>query len=287
MSMSEADISINTNTSPHYVDWGAIIAGSLVAVAVSSMFIAFGSAIGLSLTSFQSGSSASGTGVVIAAALWFLWVEVSSFMVGGYLAGRLRRRIGDSSQHESEVRDGSHGLVVWALGVVAGLILASLLALHGTTLALTSANSGTSTSATDYYVDRLLRSDTATPDAGAAVPAPGSTTLPTVNGDNSAVSRNLARSVTSSSVEDGDRSFLVNEISRRTGLSQADAQARLDQTIAQMKAQADRARRYGVLFAFLTAASLLVGAVAAWWAATMGGKHRNEGTDFSHLTRWR
>ena len=53
------------------------------------------------------------------------------------------------------------------------------------------------------------------------------------------------------------------------------------------KAAADKVRRATVLVAFVTAASLVVSAAAAWWAAGMGGRHRDEGTDFSHLVRWR
>ena len=58
-------------------------------------------------------------------------------------------------------------------------------------------------------------------------------------------------------------------------------------TIYQAKAAANKVRRAAVLVAFVTAASLVVSAAAAWWAAGMGGRHRDEGTDFGHLVRWR
>ena len=88
-------------------------------------------------------------------------------------------------------------------------------------------------------------------------------------------------------LDESDRSFLAREVTARTGLSQAEAEKRVDETVATLKAQADKARRYGILFAFLTAASLLISATAAWWAAYAGGRHRDEGVDHSHLTRWR
>jgi hypothetical protein len=44
-------------------------------------------------------------------------------------------------------------------------------------------------------------------------------------------------------------------------------------------------RRTGVLAAFLTAASLLVSAAAAFWAAQMGGNHRDKGTEFPDVFR--
>ncbi len=114
-SAADVDVSIAAGDPGHYVDWGAIIAGAFVAAAISLVFLAFGSAVGLSLTSLQASASVSAAGIVIAAALWLLWVQVSSFIGGHYIAGRLRRRIGDALPHEVEVRDGSHGLIVWEL----------------------------------------------------------------------------------------------------------------------------------------------------------------------------
>ncbi len=264
--MNDVDVSIDATNSAHYVDWGAIIAGGFITVAISSVFLAFGSAIGLSVTSFQSGNSASTIGLLIAAALWLLWVQVSSFVGGGYVAGRLRRRIGDATPHEAEMRDGSHGLVVWAVGVVLGTVLASWLAVSGL-------NSSASNGATDYYIDKLVRSDTATPVVSSL--------------DTTQISRVLAKNLGSTVMDDVDKSYLVREVTTRSGLPEADAQKRIEQTITTLKAQADTTRRYGILIAFLTAASLLVSAVAAWWAATTGGKHRNEGVDHTHFTRWR
>jgi hypothetical protein len=270
---NKTDVSIDASNPAHYVDWSAIAAGAFIAVAISSVFLAFGSAIGLSLTSFKAVNSLSVTGLVIAASLWLLWVQVSSFIGGGYVAGRLRRRIGDATPHEVEMRDGSHGLIVWAVGVVLGTVLTSWLAISGVTGA---ANVG----AMDYYAEKLLRSETIAPSTGSA-PV-------TANNDElRQVGQVLAQSVGASVMDDADKSYLVRTISARTGLPEAGAQDRLDQTVTLLKTQADTARRYGILIAFLTAASLLVSAVAAWWAACSGGRHRDEGVDHSHLTRWR
>lgn len=279
-----ADVTFDASASSHYVDWGAIAAGAFVAAAISSVFFAFGSAIGLSLTSFQSGSSASAAGLLIAAALWLLWVQVSSFIGGGYIAGRMRRRIGDGTAHEAEMRDGAHGLLVWAVGVVAGAVIAAWLAMAGIAGVANVASQATANSgAVDYYVDRLLRADTqaTTPDAVSTG----------VNGQfppqSQQMARVLAKSLVGMGIDDSDKSYLAREVSTRTGLPQADAEKRVDETVTALKAQADTARRYGILFAFLAAASLLISAVGAWWAACAGGRHRNEGVDHGHLTRWR
>jgi hypothetical protein len=249
----------------HYVDWGAIFAGGAVAFAISSLFFAFGSAIGLSLTSFQNGKSASITASVVAATLWFLWIQVSSFIAGGYIAGRMRRRIGDATVHEVEMRDGIHGLIVWALAVVSATIVASM-------LALSSMGSSGGGSLMQFNIDRMLRSS--------------AFTTAQSSGDSSQIGRVITKNLGSAAMDDADKTYLINEIVVRSGATPVDAQARLDQTIATLNTQADIARRFGVLAAFLAAASLLVGAIAAWWAATTGGKHRNENIDHSKLTRW-
>ena len=266
-------ISVETGNPTHYVDWGAIFAGVFIAVAVSSVFLAFGSAIGFSATSFRAGESASVSGLVIAAGLWLLWVQISSFIGGAYVTGRLRRRIGDAKAHEVEMRDGAHGLIVWAVSIVIGAALASAIAIAGIGGAISTASSS---GAMDYYVDRLVRND--------ALPVTADVSANT--NANAQIGRVLAKNVIARTIDDTDKSYLIREISSRSGLAEADAQKRLDETLATLKAQAETTRRYGVLAAFLTATSLLIGAVAAWWAASAGGKHRDEAIDHSRFSRW-
>ncbi|MDP9138585.1 MAG: hypothetical protein M3N38_10490, partial [Pseudomonadota bacterium] len=125
MPAARANVAAIAVDEPHSsVDWGAIIAGSVLAAAVATLLIVFGSALGLSLTSAYPGRGLPATGIVIAGALWVLWVEISCFLAGGYLAGRLRRRASPSATaHEVEVRDGSHGLLVWAFCLVVGALI--------------------------------------------------------------------------------------------------------------------------------------------------------------------
>jgi hypothetical protein len=60
----------------------------------------------------------------IAAGLYLLWVQVMCFYMGGYVTGRLRAREPGASEHEVDVRDGLHGLVCWAIGVMAAAFIA-------------------------------------------------------------------------------------------------------------------------------------------------------------------
>jgi hypothetical protein len=75
-------------------------------------------------------------------------------------------------------------------------------------------------------------------------------------------------------------------------MSTEEANARVDNVLASVegaKAEAadaaDAARRTGVLGAFLVAASFLVSAVGAYWAAQVGGRHRDKGTAFPTVFR--
>jgi hypothetical protein len=105
-----------------------------------------------------------------------------------------------------------------------------------------------------------------------------------------AANRILASRVVDSKLSEDDRAYLARLVSDETGLSEADAAARVDAAVtglSQARAEAarlaERARKFGVLITFLTAASLAVGAAACWWAATIGGRHRDQATDFSHV----
>ena len=115
-----APVAASNNSEHSYVDWPAIFAGTVLASAISFVLLTFGSAIGLSMTSAYEGRGMTLFWFAIAAALWVLWVQISSFMAGGYLTGRMRRRHHDATEHESDIRDGSHGLVMWAVGVLLG-----------------------------------------------------------------------------------------------------------------------------------------------------------------------
>jgi hypothetical protein len=107
------------------------------------------------------------------------------------------------------------------------------------------------------------------------------------------ISRLLSAAAAKDSLSVDDRAYLVHVVAARTGLAQADAETRVDALSEQMKSSAakvrattEAARKGGVLLAFLTAATMVLGAAAAWWGAGVGGRHRDENFDASHLTRW-
>lgn len=280
-----------------YVEWPAVIAGAILASAISFTLFTFGAALGLSMTSPYPGESVSIGGFAAALALWVLWVSTSSFVAGGYLAGRMRARIGDATAHEVEVRDAIHGLLVWALSVLVGAFLAYMtaagvaskttdVAVTGAATAATAASQASPGSPIQYWADVLMRSGSAAP-AGTAAPA-----APMAGGIGSSeeVSRIFATADAEGKISPDDRTYLSQLVQRNTGLSEADATARVDSALTSVKTATDEARRvaekarkYTLLMAFLTAATLAVGAAASWWAAGLGGKHRDEGTDLGRF----
>ena len=124
---NEAGTRAPAYTSSHldsaYVDWASIIGGALVAVAIFTTLMVFGSAIGLSLTSADPTQGLSAKVAAVAVGLWAAWVAASSFAAGGFIAGRLRHRIADATVPEVEMRDGLHGLIAWALAAMLSAIL--------------------------------------------------------------------------------------------------------------------------------------------------------------------
>jgi hypothetical protein len=73
-----------------------------------------------------------------------------------------------------------------------------------------------------------------------------------------------------------DRTYLAQLVTQRTGLPQAEAEKRVNDTITQAKQAADAARKAAAKAAMWLAASLLAGAFAAMLAAIEGGKLRNQ-----------
>jgi hypothetical protein len=253
-----------------YVDWAAVLAGTAVAAAISLVLLTFGSAIGFSMTSPFEGKGASKPVVMAALGLWTLLVVVFSSAGGGYLTGRLRRRIGDATEHEVEVRDGAHGLVLWA----AGVLLASLLAASGigTLIRGVQAVEGR-TDPTSFVVDNLFRSEDAR--------------LVNDIDQRHQVARLLTQGMVAGELKPEDRTYLARVVAARADLSRAEAERRVDQVLADAKQAADTARKTAIVTAFLTAAALLAGAAAASFGAVMGGRHRDRGTVFRALVGWR
>jgi len=72
-----------------------------------------------------------------------------------------------------------------------------------------------------------------------------------------------------------DRSYIAKVVAARTGLSQADADKRVNDVIVQVKADLDKARKAAMKLAIWLTLSLFIGAFSAALAATEGGGLRD------------
>jgi hypothetical protein len=275
------------NESGAHVDWPAIVAGAVIASAISFVLFAFGTAVGLSITSPYPSESVSATTFAIVLGLWILWVSVLSFLIGGYFTGLLMRQrvVGD---HEREMRDGMHGVLSWALGVLLGALIAAWtvggVAKTSTEAAGYAVTAAAATGATpaDYYIDTLLRSD------NPAAVAPAETEQ-----RRGEVLRIFQRNA-SGEIVPADQTYLTQLVTRQTGLPEADAKTRVDTIVTEYRnavttAQeaAEKARKFALLLAFALAATLAISAGAAWWAAVQGGEHRDQKFDMRPHIWWR
>lgn len=112
---------------------------------------------------------------------------------------------------------------------------------------------------------------------------------PGAEGDAAAVgqaTRVLATSLAAGQISADDKSYLATLVAARTGLSQADAEKRVDDVWtavqnAKTKAQeaADKARKTAASTAFISALSLIIGAFIASVSGILGGKLRDEDED--------
>jgi hypothetical protein len=102
--------------------WSVVIAGALAAWAVAFIFISLGSGIGLAITTPYSGPST--TAMTVGGAIWLVFSETAGYVVGGYLAGRLRIR-DHTPGPETKFRDAAHGFMTWVVSVA--LIAAAVL----------------------------------------------------------------------------------------------------------------------------------------------------------------
>jgi hypothetical protein len=223
--MTITDI-VESSPSRSNVEWGPVLAGATIATALGLILLAFGAALGLGFASPYRGDDASPAVFAVAAGLYLLWVQVMSFYFGGYVAARLRARASDASEHEVDVRDGLHGLLVWSTGVIAAAVIAYA-GLGGVTAAAhaPAATAGLATSVSQVVDQHVQQSATQAPQT------------------------------------------------EPQAANASDAERR-----------AEIARKLSIIGAFITAASLLAGAVAAFFGAHSGGHHRDKNLTLAFFT---
>ncbi|MBN8912605.1 MAG: hypothetical protein J0H65_11235 [Rhizobiales bacterium] len=268
-----------------FVDWGAIIAGAIAASAISFVLLTAGASIGLSLLSAEP-SQSYGKLAASLSAFWMVFVPILSLLIGGYIAGRMRQALENATEEEVSFRDGIQGLLVWAVSVVIGGVLAFLTAASAAQL-----SAGVAKTALEdrgmivaTAVDNLLRPPAAAPQVteapAAATPSPPNPAAQDHAGVTTDSRNALARALTAS-VADGqlsaeDRLYLARVVATQTGLPQAEAEKRVDEVYVKALSAAETARKAVVAAGLVTVTALLLGLAAAWYAAQRGGQHRDQ-----------
>ncbi|MER9947692.1 hypothetical protein [Mesorhizobium sp. M0047] len=293
--VSSTDITPVTESSSSAVSWGPIVAGAFAASTLTVILMLVGSGLGLTMVSPWTGASASTTTFAVSAAAWLVVVQWLSAGLGGYLTGRLRTKWVNVHTDEVFFRDTAHGFLAWALAtlLVAGVLGSALSAALGTGVqAASSVASGAATGATTaaanaattgappsgiwtgYFVDSLFRA--AAPAAAPANEQNGATAT-------EQATRILLAGAANGQISPEDKAYLAQLVAARTGLSEADAKARVDAVIAKVddtkakaKQAADTVRKATASFALIGALSMVVGAFIASVAAVYGGKQRDE-----------
>lgn len=293
--MPDAQLVRNT-PSPHAnvearegaVSWAGVCAGAVIAVAVSAMLLTGGTGLGFLSISPWRNAGPPGTTLAFGSIVWLLVSQIIAYGVAGFITGRLRTRWRDATPDEVYFRDTAHGLLMWSVSAIIGLLLIGVTAtsfvsgatrvaasLAGSASAVVSegaqaANRGPSL---DYFAEALLR------------PAEPAAARPQRDA-RAEVSGILARSVLDGQLSDADRAYLIKVIAQRAGVDEATARQRLAQIQSQAKqavAQAgqkakeaaDAAREALAVFSMWAFAALLLGAFVASLAAALGGRMRD------------
>jgi hypothetical protein len=259
------------------VSLAAIFAGTAVAISTSLALLPLGSGLGFASLIPSARSAASPAALAATAAVWLMVVQWLSAASGGYVTGRLRTRWVGTHTHEVFFRDTAHGFVTWAVATaVVALFATSAVSslLGGGIHAASSVAQGAASNArigaiAPYDVDTLFR------------PTSGDANSSSTDARSEAT-RILANGLSTGGVPEADRTYLASLIAARTGISQFDAQKRVDNAVARVKEaemkarqEAETARKTAATSSLLTTLAMMIGAFVACAAAALGGHERD------------
>jgi hypothetical protein len=279
-----AETGVTAESPRSAVSWGAVIGGAFAAATLTVVLVALGSGFGLASVSPWPYAGASATSFKVMTAIWLIVVQWLSSGFGGYLTGRLRTKWVGVHTHEIFFRDSANGFLAWAAAtIIVAVVLSSGIsslvggAAQGATQAAGSGMAGSAANPSAYFVDTMFRSDT--PNANASEQDVKSET-----------GRIIAKAIEEGDLSAANRTYLAKLVAARTGLTQPDAEKRVNDVFAQAKdaemkvrQAVDDARKAAAHLAIFTAVSMLIGALIAAAAGALGGAHRDEGWGYPRL----
>jgi hypothetical protein len=260
---STTNTSILEDDNAPAVAWSAVIAGSAVTLVSSCILSLLGVGLGFAFAPAEFGMRGVAE-FTAAAAIWMIVVQWLSSALGGFLAGRLRVKWPGLHTHEVFFRDTAHGFLSWTLAtlVMLGFFASALTApLH---MPRYDKGGPEQTHMLDPYLSRLYRV------SGTAEATP----LTPAQHDESALL--LAKGSGKTAMAGEDRAYLTHMVETHTGLSNADAEQRVDTVTAELKADGDKMRKAMASATITAVLAMLVGAFIACVAAAIGGAKRDE-----------
>lgn len=255
------------------ISWAAVFAGATGAAALSYVLVILGFGLGLSSISPWANSGASATALGVATILWLAFTQIAASGMGGYLAGRLRRKW--SGVHDDEVyfRDTAHGFLSWA---VASLVVAAFLAssvasivsggtavagkaIEATGSAMTTAVGAAGEAAdgnSGYFVDTLFRgtskgvnepSQTQPLNDESATQQVMPMTSPGSTGHSRSAKRAETMRIFSTGLANGalpqaDKQYLGELIAENSAMSQQDAEQKVETAFNELKSSIESAK---------------------------------------------
>lgn len=250
------------------IRWGAVIAGAVAAAALAFVLEGFALGVGFAVSSTAPTWRDASIALVVASGIYLVLVALASYAFGGYVAARAYRPATAGTVESGEFRDGLHGLIVWGLGT----LLTGLLALGAVqaTARLTAPSGSSAGPATSMGGENLIAFDLDRLFRGAE-----SRGTPNMTYDRAEAARILFTASSHRGLQQDDRAYLMRLVSTTTGAAAPDAERRVNEAVTSAHDNIARARRSGVVLAFMLAAAALLGAAVAWYAALEGGRHRD------------
>jgi hypothetical protein len=247
--------------------WGLVIAGGVIATAVTFALLILGAGFGLLLVNPVTHAGPILPTFLTGGAIYFVVAQAFGLAVGGHIVGRILGRVYESKTQE-EFRAEAHGFAVWA---ATALLTLAIVGIAGATATSTGAataalygNPAKNNTAepTAYIVDKLFR------------PAGASGSIATDVAAREEASRMVDASLLTLSTAPDDQARLSALVARETGLSRADAGDRVNVVLGgaetRVKQAANVARKAASYASLWTALSLLFGLAVAMTAAVLG-----------------
>jgi hypothetical protein len=265
---SRTEAQYNRESHSSGVSWGAVFGGAFVASALYLILMALGAGFGLSTVSPWANAGVSARTVGTLAIVWLIAIEVIGSAFGGYLTGRLRTKWALIHTDEVFFRDTANGFLAWAVALVVsvGLLASAAATMAGSAVQARASSENAAGTAMDapnmYFVDALFRTDRSGADAADTA-------------EKAEADRILMRGLKDAQMQTADQSYLARLVAARTGISAADAEARVSDVVAQARQAEDTARKATARFLLWLFLALLMGAFSASFAATIGGRQRD------------